>query len=47
VVAFNEQVQNIEKSKGSLVKVLSFRHCEGKDPIEAIRCTYQATLNQY
>ena len=24
-----------------------FRHCEGKDSTETIRCTYQAKLNQH
>ena len=24
-----------------------FRHCEGKDSRETIRCTYQANLNQH
>jgi len=49
VFAFNEQVQNFEKSKTSIVEsFIVFRHCEGKDSREAIRyTTYQAKLNQH
>jgi len=42
VVAFNEQVQNIGKSKASIVEVIVCRHCEGKDSRETIRYTCQA-----
>jgi len=48
VVAFNEQVQNIEKSKASIVKVASFfAKCEGKNSRETIRCEYRAKLKQH
>jgi len=44
LIASNEQVQNIEKSKASFVQVsIVFRH---KDSVETIRCTYQVKLNQ-
>jgi len=48
LVAFNERVQNIEKSKASFVEFcIVFRHCEGKDSTGTSRCTYQPKVNQH
>jgi len=49
MVAFNEQVQNVEKPKASVVEVLScFATVKAiKGSIETIRCTYQTKLNQH
>jgi len=48
VVAFNEQAQNMERSKAGFVEVcIVFRQSEIKDSIETIRCTYQPKLNQH
>jgi len=36
-----------DSPRGDAGALIVFRHCEGKDSTETIRCTYQAKLNQH
>jgi len=47
VAVFNEKFQNIEKSKASIVEVVSCLATVKATIQEIIKCTYQTKLNQH